>query len=33
VVGWKEKRFEEGSSAIGDEKRWVDGIRRGIRGQ
>jgi hypothetical protein len=27
--GWNEERFEEGSTALGDEERWVDGIRRG----
>jgi hypothetical protein len=31
VGGWNEERFEEGSTALGDEKRWVDEIRRGLK--
>ncbi len=25
--GWNEERFEESSTALGDEERWVDGMR------
>ncbi len=29
--GWNEERFEEGSTALGDEERWVDVMRRGLK--
>jgi hypothetical protein len=28
VGGWNKERFEEDSTALGDEERWVDGKRR-----
>jgi hypothetical protein len=31
VGGWKGERFEEGSTALRDEKRQVDGMRRGLK--
>ncbi len=31
VGGWNWERFEEGSTALGYEERWVDGIRRGLK--
>jgi hypothetical protein len=31
VSGWNKERFEEGSTALGNKERWVDGIRRGLK--
>ncbi len=31
VCGWNKERFEEGITKLGDEERWVDGIRRGLK--
>jgi hypothetical protein len=31
VGGWNKERFEVGSTALGDEERWVNRIRRGLK--